>query len=230
MKVLVACEFSGAVRRAFRARGHDAWSCDLLPAEDGAPQHIQGDVRLILEQDWDMMIAHPPCTYLAVSGFHWNYRTPGRMEKTVEAIRFVETLWAARAKRVCVENPVGILSTMSRLGRPAQIVQPHQFGHDASKATCLWLRGLAPLRPTCLVEGRPVMMANGKIVRRWANQTDSGQNRLPPSEHRAMDRSRTYPGLAEAMAARWGENVEVWMQPELELAVSAPAASPQQNA
>jgi hypothetical protein len=217
VRVLVSCEFSGVVRRAFRARGHDAWSCDLLPAEDGDPHHIQGDVRLLLDELWDLVIHHPPCTYLSVSGYHWNYRTPGRMEKTVAAIEFAEVLWSCKAKKVCLENPVGVLSTQSRLGKPTQVVQPWQFGHNASKATCLWLRGLAPLLPTRVIEGRLVTLPNGKTARRWANQTDSGQNRLPPSEHRAMNRSRTYKGLAEAMAARWSDTL-TWTQGELELA------------
>jgi hypothetical protein len=206
VRVLAACEFSGAVRRAFRTRGHDAWSCDLLPAEDGDAHHIQGDVRFILDGLWDLIIACPTCTFLTVSGLHWNYRVPGRAEKTAEAISFAETIWTARAKKVCLENPVGVLSTRSKFGRPAQIIQPHQFGHDASKKTCLWLRGLPRLRPTQIVEGRLVLLKDGRTARRWANQTDSGQNRLPPSEHRAADRSRTYPGVADAMADQWGDD------------------------
>lgn len=202
MKVLVACEFTGTVRRAFEARGHEAWSCDILPAEDGANQHYQCDIISLLQDtsgQWDLIIAHPPCTYLSASGLHWNGRTPGRAAKTWEAIRFVEKIWRADCPRVAIENPRGCLSTFSELMKPAQVVQPYDYGHDASKETCLWLKGLAPLVPTGYVCPRIV---NGK--KRWSNQTDSGQNKLPPSETRSADRSRTYQGIADAMAKQWG--------------------------
>lgn len=212
MRVLVACEFSGVVREAFRARGHSAWSCDLLPAEDGSKFHYHGDVFSMLpgghiyqtmalegqQTDWDMMIAHPPCTYLCGSGIHWNKRRPERAALTIDALKFVEKLWNAGISRIAIENPVGILSTRSILGKPAQIIQPHQFGHDASKATCLWLKGLPPMQATCHI---PPRIINGK--KRWGNQTDSGQNKLAPSENRWKDRSRTYQGIADAMAAQW---------------------------
>ena len=194
MRVLVACEFSGVVRRAFRARGHDAWSCDLLPAEDGSPFHLQGDVRDVLQDDWDLMIAHPPCTYLAGSGLHWNKRRPERAVLTEEALVFVQRLLDAPIPKIALENPIGCIST--RIRKPDQIIQPWQFGHDASKATCLWLKGLEPLRPTRVLEG-------GKAARR-GNQTPSGQNRLGPSPTRWKERSRTYCGIAEAMAEQWG--------------------------
>ena len=207
MRVLVACERSGIVREAFRRRGHNAWSCDLLPAEDGSPYHIQGDAVIAsLDTDglrepgddwWDLMIAHPECRYLSVSGLHWNHRRPERAALTEQAAEFAVALWNAPIKRVALENPVGILS--SRIRKPDQIIQPYQFGEDASKATCLWLRGLPPLIPTKRVPGRIV---NGK--ERWANQTDSGQNRLGPSPTRSMDRARTYQGIADAMADQWG--------------------------
>lgn len=199
MRVLVACEFSGTVREAFRARGHDAWSCDLLPAADGSYHHFEGDVRPILKLGWDMMIAHPPCTYLTVSGLHWNKRIAGRAEKTEEALDFVALLLNAPIDKIALENPVGCIS--SRIRKPDQTVQPYEFGHDASKATCLWLKNLPPLPkdPAKRVPGR---MINGK--ERWANQTDSGQNKLAPSEDRWKLRSLTYPGIAQAMAETWG--------------------------
>ncbi len=167
MKVLVACEFSGVVRDAFLALGHDAVSCDLLDTEQPGP-HIRGDVYEILGDGWDLMIAHPPCTYLSSSGLHWNGRIPGRAQMTEEAVRFVRNLMEAPIPRIAVENPIGCLST--RIRKPDQIVQPWQFGEDASKATCLWLKGLPALMPTDELPG-------GRMARR-ANQTASGQNRL----------------------------------------------------
>lgn len=196
MRVLVACEYSGVVRDAFLACGHDAMSCDLLPTETSGPHH-QGNVLDILEDGWDLMIAHPPCTYLASSGLHWNKRIPERAAKTEEALAFVAMLLDAPIPRIALENPIGCIS--SRIRKPEQIIQPHQFGADASKATCLWLKNLAPLVPTKNIAPRVV---NGRP--RWGNQTDSGQNKLPPSETRWMDRSRTYRGVAQAMAKQWG--------------------------
>jgi hypothetical protein len=198
LRVLVACEFSGVVRRSFRSLGHEAFSCDLIPPEDDSPFHYQCDVMDLLDPErepiWDLMIAHPPCTYLASSGLHWNGRIPGRAEKTEEAIQFVQGLLEAPVRAVAVENPIGCLS--SRMRKPDQIIQPWQFGEDASKATCLWLRGLPLLRPTNVLPG-------GKTARR-ANQTPSGQNRLGPSPDRWKERSRTYEGIAMAMAWQWG--------------------------
>jgi len=197
MKVLVACEFSGIVRDAFAAKGHDAWSCDLLPTERPG-NHIQGDVMDLLEvHSFDLMIAFPPCTYLCSSGLHWNTRRPEREQKTTDALMFVLALLTAPVNRIALENPVGRISTVFR--KPDQKIQPYNFGEDASKLTCLWLSNLPPLRPTKDVLPRIV---NGKP--RWSNQTDSGQNKLGPSEHRAMDRSRTYQGIANAMADQWG--------------------------
>lgn len=199
MRVLVACEYSGVVRDAFLRAGHDAMSCDLLPTEVPGP-HYEGDVRDVLDDGWDLMIAHPPCTYLASSGLHWNKRIPGREQLTEESVAFVRLLLDADIPRIALENPIGRISTAIR--KPDQIIQPHQFGHDASKATCLWLKNLPPLIPTSLVAPR---MVNGRP--RWANQTDSGQNRLPPSEDRWKIRSATYKGIAEAMALQWGSVV-----------------------
>ncbi len=196
MKVLVACEYSGRVRDAFLALGHDAMSCDLLPTDAPGP-HYQGDVQDVLGQRWDLMIAHPPCTYLASSGLHWNKRQPDRAVKTEAALQFVMALLNAPIERIALENPIGCIST--RVRKPEQVIQPWQFGDDASKATCLWLKNLPPLKPTKLIPGR---LVNGK--RRWANQTDSGQNRLSPSADRWKKRSETYQGIAAAMADQWG--------------------------
>lgn len=199
MKVLIACEYSGAVRDAFIRAGHYAMSCDLLPTDAPGPHH-QGNVLDIIDHGWDLLIAHPPCTYLCSSGLHWNKRVPGRQEKTEEALRFVEELMQAPVPLIAIENPIGCIST--RIRKADQTIQPYQFGHDASKATCLWLKGLPPLEPTQYVEPRIV---NGR--KRWGNQTDSGQNRLPPSADRWKIRSETYIGIAEAMANQWGGGV-----------------------
>lgn len=196
MRVLIACEYSGAVRDAFRAAGHDAMSCDLLPSEVPGP-HYQGDVRDVLGDAWDLMVAHPPCTYLSVSGMHWTRRGLRDPQLTEDALDFVRLLLEAPIPRIALENPVSIIST--RIRRPDQIVQPWQYGHDASKTTCLWLKNLPALQPTQIIEPRIV---NGR--RRWANQTDGGQNRLSPSADRWKRRSATYAGIAGAMAAQWG--------------------------
>lgn len=211
VRVLVACEFSGVVREAFRSRGHDAWSCDLLPAADGSPFHIQGDAIAALALGWDLLIAHPPCTYLAVSAawafgdgpYHQRVK-PGtlvgaeRRQAREDALAFVRALLDAPIPMIALENPIGCIS--SRIRPPDQIVHPHQFGHDASKATCLWLKGLPMLRPTRHVAPRIV---NGR--KRWANQTDGGQNKLGPSDDRWAIRAKTYPGIAAAMAEQWGD-------------------------
>ncbi len=195
MRVLVACEFSGTVREAFNAyHGVHAISCDLLPPSDGREDfHHQGDVREILNDGWDLMIAHPPCTYVCSSGLHWNGRVPGRAKKTEEAVEFVRHLMAAGIPRIAIENPIGCLST--RIRKPDQIIQPWQFGHPESKATCLWLKNCPPLKPTKVLS-KP---SSG----RWENQTASGQNKLAPSADRWALRSLTYPGIAAAMAEQW---------------------------
>jgi len=201
MNVLVGCEFSGTVRDAFEARGHNAWSCDLLPAPG---KHIQGDVFEALKRGWDLAIVHPPCTYLCLSGIHWNARRPERHQHTEDALNFVRELISAlhtHTQAWALENPASIIST--RIQKYTQEVQPYRFGHDASKKTWLWLHNLPPLIPTVYIPPR-IVVANGKEYRRWANQTDSGQNREPPSADRWKKRAQTYKGIAEAMADQWG--------------------------
>lgn len=197
MRILVACEFSGIVRDEFSKLGHYVASCDLLPSEKPG-EHFQGDVLEIINSGWDMMLAYPPCTYLCSSGLHWNRRIPGRQFETEEAFGFVMKLWNAPIEKVVIENPVGCLSTRWR--KPDQIIQPWQFGHPESKATCLWKRNLPDLVPTNVLSLPP--------TGRWENQTPSGQNKLGPSPTRAMDRSRTYSGIAKAKAEQWGGKYE----------------------
>lgn len=180
MRILVACEFSGTVRDAFAALGHDAWSCDLLPSETSG-NHIQGDVLSVITQGWDLMIAHPPCTHLAVSGARWMEK---KGQLVFDALDFVRALMAAPIDRICIENPVSIIS--SRIRKPDQIIQPWQFGHGETKATCLWLKGLPSLKPANIVEGR-----------------ENRIHRMPPSADRWKERSRTYKGIAQAMANQW---------------------------
>jgi hypothetical protein len=202
MKVLVACEYSGTVRDAFISMGHEAMSCDLLPTDVPGP-HYQGDVFDIINQGWDMMIAHPPCTYLCVSGLHWNKRVEGRDAKTDEALEFVKRLLDVPIQRIALENPVGCIS--KRIRKPEQIIQPYEYGDDAAKKTCLWLKNLPKLRPTDRVRGRKVKTPSGKIVERWSNQCDNyGQDKTPPSPDRWKIRSKTWQGIADAMASQWG--------------------------
>ena len=197
MKVLVACESSGTVRDAFIRAGHYAASCDLLPSESPLGDHYQCDAKEILDHGWDLLIAHPPCTYLSVSGMHWTTRGLRDPKLTEDALHFVKLFMDAPIKRIAIENPVSIIS--SRIRKPDQTIQPYQFGHDASKKTCLWLKNLPPLQPTEFIEPR---MIDGKP--RWSNQTDSGQNKLAPSKDRWKMRSKTYEGIANAMAKQWG--------------------------
>ena len=186
MKVLIACEYSGAVRDAFIRGGHDAMSCDLLPTEAPGP-HYQGDVRDVLDYPWDLMIAHPPCTHLSVSGArHFEAkRMDGRQQS---AVSFFMALARAQIPMIAIENPVCIMSSMWR--KPDQVIQPWQFGHGETKATCLWLKGLPLLRPTDVVEGR-----------------ESRIHRMPPSAERWKERIRTFSGIAEAMATQWGRSL-----------------------
>ena len=197
MNVLVACEFSGVVRDAFRARGHTAWSCDLLPCDVDSTWHFQENIESVLHMTtthWDLMIAHPPCTYLCSSGLHWNKRVEGRQAKTEEALSFVQLLLDAEIPKIALENPVGCIS--SRIRKPNQTIQPWQFGHPESKGTCLWLKNLPKLEPTNILP----LPASG----RWGNMTPSGQNKLGPSQDRWKLRAKTYQGIADAMASQWG--------------------------
>jgi hypothetical protein len=201
MKILIACEYSGRVRDAFIARGHAAMSCDLLPTDAPGP-HYQGDVFDIINDGWDLMIAHPPCTYLSVSGMHWTTRGLRDPQLTEDALAFVQRLMDAPVERIAVENPISVIS--SRIRKPDQIISPYQFGHDASKKTCLWLKNLPLLTATQMVEPRIVITPSGKPAKRWGNQCDNyGQDKLPPSADRWKLRSATYQGIADAMAAQW---------------------------
>ncbi len=182
MKVLVACEFSGTVRDAFLARGHEALSCDLLPTDTSGP-HYQGNVLDIINDGWDLMIAHPPCTHLAVSGARW---FKNKQDEQAKALQFVQTLLDAPITHIALENPVSVISTKIR--KPDQIIHPWQFGHGETKKTCLWLKNLPVLKPTEIVTGRE--------NRIW---------KLPPSKDRWKLRSVTYPGIAAAMAYQWGD-------------------------
>ena len=186
-RVIVACEFSGVVRRAFRSQGHDAWSCDLLEAEDNSPYHYTCDVRELINNDsnWDLMIAHPPCTHLAVSGARW---FKDKKEEQKDALDFVEYLLSAPIKHIALENPVSIIS--SQIRKPDQIIQPWQYGHGETKATCLWLKNLPKLKPTNVVEGREARI-----------------HKMPPGPDRWKKRSITFEGIADAMAQQWGEYI-----------------------
>ena len=196
MKVLVACEYSGTVRNAFLDRGHDAWSCDLLPSEDGSNRHIIGDARDLLNDGWDLMVAHPPCTRLCNSGVRWLStpppgKTADQMQAELEAgADLFSAFWNAPIERVAIENPVmhrHAKALIVNYREPAQSVQPWQFGHGECKRTCLWLRNLPPLTPTRIVEGR-----------------EQRVHRMPPSADRWKERSRFFPGIADAMADQWG--------------------------
>jgi len=207
MKVLVACEYSGRVRDAFKKKGHFAMSCDILPS-DVPGKHYQGSVIDIIKEGWDIMIAHPPCTFLSNSGAKHLYKgmkkENGRNEKRWKAMElgayFFRDLWIAPIPKICIENPIMLGYAKKLIGADyTQIIQPYDFGEDASKSTCLWLNGLMPLRPTRRIGGR---IANG--VERWSNQTDSGQNRLGPSKDRWRKRAVTYQGIADAFADQWG--------------------------
>ena len=184
MRVLVACEYSGRVRDAFAKRGHTAVSCDLLTSDSPHGWHVQGDVLALLDKGWDLLIAHPPCTHLAVSGArHFAAKQASGVQQ--EALDFVRALLDAPIERIALENPVSIIS--SRIRKPDQVIQPWQFGHGETKATCLWLKNLPKLQPTNIVEGR-----------------ENRVHRMPPSADRWKKRSTTYQGIADAMASQWG--------------------------
>ena len=195
MRVLVGCEFSGIVRDCFLAEGHDAISLDILPTESPGP-HIIDDLINHLNDDYDLLIAHPPCTYLSSSGLHWNKRDPTRAEKTNAALEFITAIWNSPIPRICIENPVGCINTRLPFMPKPQYIQPYQFGEDASKKTGLWLKNLPPLVPTEYVEPR---LVDGKP--RWSNQSDAGQSRLGGGS--GKERSVTYFGIAYAMATQW---------------------------
>ena len=197
MKVLVACEYSGKVREAFRALGHDAWSCDLLPADDGSAFHIQGDVLEIINDGWDLMIAHPPCTYLCNSGVSWLHRIEGRWDQMREGAEFFKALLNAPIPKICIENPIMHKYAKEIIGENyAQLVQPYQFGHPESKATCFWLKGLEPLQETENVKEQWQALPKKEAQR---------LHMLPPSKDRWKIRSETYQGIANAMAQQWGQ-------------------------
>ena len=181
MRVLVGCEFSGVVRDAFIKRGHDAWSCDILPSDAVGP-HIRENILNVIKEGWNMLIAFPPCTHLCVSGARWFKNKTGEQK---DALDFISALMAAPIPCIAIENPIGVISTKIR--KPDQIIQPWQFGHGETKATCLWLKNLPPLRPTNIVEGR-----------------ESRIHKMPPSSSRWKERSLTYRGIAAAMAEQWG--------------------------
>lgn len=216
MKILIACEYSGTVRDAFIALGHDAVSCDLLDSERPGP-HYKGDVFDIIGNGWDLMIAHPPCTHLAVSGSRWFYL---KQKEQAEALDFVRRLLDAPIPYIALENPVSVIS--SKIRKPNQIIQPWQFGHPESKSTCLWLKCLPRLNPSNVVRHRYYRCGCGNVFpaelgkygccptpakMKWDNQTKSGQNKLPPSPDRWKERSRTYQGIADAMAQQWVEYI-----------------------
>jgi hypothetical protein len=196
MKILVACEYSGRVRDAFIAQGHQAISCDLLPTEIEGP-HIQGNVLDVLDQGWDMMIAHPSCTYLTNSGVQWLHKDPSRWDKLDEACEFFNRLLDAPIEKICIENPIPHKYAIERLhGRKySQLIQPYMFGHTETKATCFWLQGLEKLNPTSNLKAETMALPDGQRQRlHW----------LSPSPTRWKDRSRTYEGIATAMAEQWG--------------------------
>jgi len=193
MKVLVACEYSGRVREAFRKLGHDAYSCDLLASEDSSPFHFTGDVLPHLNFGWDLMIAHPPCTHLAVSGSrHFAAKLESGVQE--EALNFVRQLMNAPIAKICIENPVSVIS--SKIRKPEQIIQPFWFGEPEFKKTCLWLKGLPSLKNTNFLQ--PPL----KGTQEWIDWNKV--HRCPPGPDRWKERSRTYQGIAEAMASQWG--------------------------
>lgn len=194
LSVLIGCEFSGTVRRAFRDLGHDAWSCDLEPAEDGSPFHIQGDLLDVIHDGWDLAVFFPPCTYLSRAGARW-WKAPGRDEKAAQAAAFVQQLWNAPIPRLAIENPIGQLNRRWRY--PDQVIEPWMFGDPYTKRTCLWLKNLPPLMATVLRSERtPWLPSNTGGARR-------GEKSHPGTVHTAKDGSRTFPGVARAMARQW---------------------------
>jgi len=202
MRVLVACEFSGIVRDAFKAKGHDAWSCDLLPTERPG-NHIQGDVLAHLNDGWDLMIAHPPCTYLTCAGNKWfgpkfKERFPNRLQQMKDGAEFFMNFAKTNIKKWAIENPIGRMSSLWK--KPEQVIQPYHYGHDARKATCLWLFGLPKLRPTNIVPVTIHTTKSGKTMSAWHMKCGTASNQ----KERAHLRSKTFQGIANAMADQWG--------------------------
>ena len=195
MKVLVACEYSGIVRDAFAAKGHDAWSCDILPTESPG-NHFQGDVLEHLDKGWDLMIAHPPCTHLAVSGARWFTEGKKPWSLQIQALDFVRKLLDAPIDKIALENPVSVIST--KIKKPNQIIQPFEYGHDVTKKTCLWLKNLPNLKPTKIVKP-DIVLVNGKKMSRMHYESFK-----LPSKERSKVRSKFYTGIAKAMADQWG--------------------------
>lgn len=195
MKVLIACEYSGIVRDAFTSKGHDAWSCDILPTESPG-NHFQGDVLEHLDKGWDLMIAHPPCTHLAVSGARWFTEGKKPWSLQEDALDFVRKLLDAPIDKIALENPVSVISTKIR--KPNQIIQPFEYGHDVTKRTCLWLKNLPNLKPTKIVKP-DIVLVNGKKMSRMHYESFK-----LPSKERSKVRSKFYTGIAEAMADQWG--------------------------
>lgn len=198
MRVLVACEFSGIVRDAFRAKGHNAWSCDLTDCEAESTYHWKGDVLGLLDQDWDMMIAHPPCTYLSIAGYHYSLKDSKRMKQTFEGLEFFKKLYNSNIPKVCCENPVSMVSTLWR--KPDQTINPYQFGEPERKTTCLWLKGLLLLKPTHDLKVEP----SGFIIRKTGPEAGQKYNYYWRQGKKAIDRSRTFKCIANAMAEQWG--------------------------
>jgi len=224
MKVLIACEESQAVCKEFRLLGHDAYSCDLLPSSGGHPEwHIQGDVFKILSDGWDLMIAHPPCTYLAVSGARWYYHPddkdltvehrrphpmyPNRMNDMMDSVEFVKALYNSNVDKIAIENPIGMLST--RWMKPTQIIQPWMFGDEATKTTCLWLKNLDELKPTNIVsKGERFEWIDSKTGKKKSQPMwyYKALSEAKTKQERQTLRSKTFPGIAKAMAEQWGKN------------------------
>jgi len=201
LRVLVACEFSGVVREAFRKRGHNAWSCDLLPADDGSPYHFQNDIREVIAMNlkWDLLIAHPPCTYFANSGVSWLHKDPDRWNDLDEAADFFNYLLNVDIPKICIENPIPHKYAIERIGglKYTQLIQPYMFGHLETKATCLWLKGLDPLKPTSDLKAETKKLPMKERCRIYY---------IGPSADRWKQRSITFEGFAEAMAEQWGGN------------------------
>ena len=194
MRVLIACEYSGIVRDAFAKKGHDAWSCDILPTENPG-NHIQDDILKHLDKNWDLMIAHPPCTHLAVSGARWFTEGKKPWSLQIEALDFVRKLLDAPIDKIALENPVSVIST--KIKKPNQIIQPFEYGHDVTKKTCLWLKNLPNLKPTKIVKP-DIVLVNGKKMSRMHYESFK-----LPSKERSKVRSKFYTGIAEAMADQW---------------------------